>query len=482
VPRSRSWAVAAKGPAAPSIETPFSLDNPTGFLYLLLVAGVPGGEDMANGRAKRRFHFVRNNVLLFGLLLATSLVFFSLVRDNTFWHSADFLYLQQSMDVGVSWQNVFETAPYQPFQPLVKLVFYLEFKLFGLDAQKYYGFNILIHSLNAFFVYFLVVTLLRDRAIAYLSSFLFACAVGNYGKAVMVVSGISDLIITMLTLVTLLLYFKNQLEKGGRMTSIWFVGSLAFFVLSLLTKATSFSILGCMLAFHFFFRSETKKRVFNRSFVTLSVVALGALIAKLAFLPDTSGEEDFFIFNPQVIRNFGSYLVRMVFPIHGSNLVTDSGPAVRFVYRLATEIRVITFLCILSYSIFGFLFANRTIRFFIAWTYITVTPFCFFDFPRDWLNIQYLYLVSVGFIMILSSGTVFASRLLFQRRWRRFIPYALPLLFVFLSQFIITHLDKNYERLAASLQARQMRQDFIVKYERLEKSAAAGGGAEDHRR
>jgi hypothetical protein len=436
---------------------------------------------MADGRTSRRLHFVRKNVLLFGLLLATSLVFFSLVRDNTFWHSADFLYLKQSMDTGESWRNVFVSAPYQPFQPFVKLVFYLEYRLFGLDAHKYYFFNILIHSLNAFFVYFLVLTLLRDRAIAYLSSFLFACAVGNYGKAVMVVSGISDLIITMLTLVTLLLYFKNELERGGRMLSAWFVGSLAFFVLSLLTKATSFSILGCMLAFHFFFRSETKKPVFNRSLITIGSVAFVALIAKLAFLPDTSGEGDFFIFNPQVIRNFGSYLVRMVFPIHGSSLVTDSGPAVRFVYKLATEIRVITFLCILSYSIFGFLFANRTIRFFIAWTYITVTPFCFFDFPRDWLNIQYLYLVSVGFIMILSSGTVLASRLLYQRRWRRFIPYALPLFFIFLSQFIITHLDKNYERLAASLQARQMQQNLILKHEALGKGAPPSG-VEDQRR
>jgi hypothetical protein len=357
------------------------------------------------------------------------------------------------------------SAPFQPFQPLVKLVFFAEYLVFGLDAQKYYLFNIVVHSLNAFLVYFLVITLLKDRTIALLSSFLFACAVGNYGKAVMVVSGISDLVITLLTLLALFLYFKNELEKGGRMGSVWFVGSLAIFILSLLTKATSFSILGCMLAFHFFFRSETKKRVFNRSFVTVAVVALVALITKLVFLPDVSGRQDFFIFDPQVLRNFGSYLVRMVFPIHSSNLVSGSGAVVRFVYKLATEIRVVTFLCILSYSVFGFLFANRTIRFFIAWTYITVAPFCFFNFPKDWLNIQYLYLVSVGFIMILSSGTVLAARLLYQRRWRRVIPYAMPLFFVFLSQFIIHHLDLNYERLAAAPQTLRMKEAVTAKYE-----------------
>ncbi len=431
---------------------------------------------MSSGGIGRGLHSVRNKILLFGLLLIISLTFFSLVRDNTFWHSGDFLLLKESIEVDNSWESLFESAPFQPFQPLVKLVFYVEYKLFGLHAKKYYLFNILIHSINAFLVYFLVITLIRDKAIALLSAILFACAVGNYGKAVMVVSGIGDLLITNLTLMTLLLYFKNELEKGGRIRSIWFLGSLAFFVLSMLTKATSFSILGCMLAFHFFFRAETKKPIFNRSFLVVAVVAFAALAAKLSFVPDLSGQEDFAFLSFRIFRIFGSYLVRMVFPIHGTELVSGSGPIVQFVYRMATEIRLITFLCILSYSVFGFVFGNRTIRFFIAWTYITVLPFCFFDFPDDWLNIRYLYLVSVGFIMILSSGTVLASRLLYQRQWRRFLPYLAPLFFVFLAQFIIVHLDRNYEQLSASPKIIGMRIDLVAEYEAANKKVESGSG------
>lgn len=438
---------------------------------------------MIIGRTGETLHSVRYSFFLFGLLIVLSLVFFSLVRDNSFWHSGDYLYLNQSMDIEQSWENLFVSAPNQPFQPVVKLLFYLEYKLFGLDAKRYYLFNIFVHSLNAFLVYFLVVTLLRDRTTAGLSSVLFACAVGNYGKAVMNVSGISDLLITLLTLVTLLLYFKNELQNGGRMRSVWFVGSVFFFVLSLLTKATSFSILGCMLAFHFFFRAETKRKAINKTFLTVTGIALVALVAKLVFLPDTTAWENFVFSVPQVFRSFGNYLVRMIFPIHASREVADAGAIVRFVYQLATEIRVITFLCILSYSVFGFLFANRTIRFFIAWTYITVAPFCFFDFPKDWLNIQYLYLVSVGFIMILSSGTVLASRLLSHRPWRRFFPYVLPLFFVFLSQFIIVHLDRNYEKLAASPQMTQMMGKVTARYEATRPGARdAGGAIEDQRR
>ncbi len=406
----------------------------------------------------------RNHILLFGLLFALSLAFFSLVRDNTFWHPIDYAYLDQAMDIEESWGQIFISKPPQPFQPLVKFVFFLEWSLFGLIASKYYLFNIFIHSINAFLVYFLVFTLLKDRLIALLSAVLFACAVGNWGKAVMVASGISDLLITMLTLLTLLFYFKNELQKGGRMASVWFLGALIFFVLSLLTKLTSFSILGCMLAFHFFFRAETKKPVINKTFLTVAVVAVLALIAKQVFLPDVSWREDMLHDVPRIIRNFASYLVRMVFPIQTSALVSDSGPLVRFIYKLATQIRLITFLCIVSYSIFGFIFGNRTIRFFITWTYVTLTPFCFFAFPIDWLNIRHLYLVSVGYVMILASGTVLASRLLYQRAWRRFLPYSLPLFFIILSQFILFRLDKNYERLAGTTSIRHLRENVLARY------------------
>jgi hypothetical protein len=405
-------------------------------------------------------------VLLFwALLFLLALFFFLLVRNNTFWHSGDYLYLSQALRIDRSWSEIFSQAPYETFQPLVNAIFYLEFKLFGLNAWHYYLFNIFIHSINALLVYQVVFTLLRHRGIALLSSLLFVCAVGNYGKAVMVVAGISDLLITMLSLLSLLFYFTNELHKEGKLSSPWFFGSLFFFLLSLLTKATSFSVLGCMLAFNLFFRVETGKRVFHRNFVVIGVVAFIVLVAKLSLLPNLPARHDL-IFDQYFFKHFGSYLIRMVFPIHYSSTVEAAGPAVRFIYTLATEIRVFTFLCILSYSVFGFIFGNRVIRFFIAWTYITVTPFCFFRFPADWLNIRHLYLVSIGFSMLLASGTVLAARLLQHRAWRRYLPYSVPLLFILLSAMITYNLDKNYEVLAESPALTSTRTAFLEEYDR----------------
>ncbi len=403
-------------------------------------------------------------IAFFGLLTALGMVFFSLVRDNTYWHGDDWNYLIQAVEIEGDWRQLFSTRLHETFQPLPNLVFFMEFQLFGLDARSYYFFNVLVHSINAFLVYFLVRTLLKDRTIAVLSGLLFEFAVGNYGKSVMTVSGISDLMITTLTLLTMIFYVKNELEERGGIWRRNFILCIVFFALSLLSKTTSFSLLGLMLAFNLFFREQTGRRLFDRNIVVFSSFALIVLAVKLAIQREIPGASDLEVTGWSMPRNYAGYLVRMVFPIHSSTLVTHAGAAVRFIYEFATAIRVVILLCILSYSVFGFIFGNRVIRFFIAWTYIVVTPFCFFRFPADWLDIRFLYLVSVGFNMILASGTVLAARLLYQRPWRRRLPYLIPAAFVALSYFVLVQLDGNYERKAKSPQLNQVKARFYEMY------------------
>jgi hypothetical protein len=405
------------------------------------------------------------NLLFFAVLLALGFIFFATVRNNTFWHPGDYQYLLHSLQMAESWRAVFAQDPHDTFQPLINLIFYGEFAAFGLNPTYYYAFNVVVHSLNAFLVYVLVMTLLRARNIAVLSGLLFVFAVGNYGKAVMVVSGISDLVITALTLLTMIYYVRNELAERGRMWSGNFILCLLFFILVLLSKATSFSILGCMLAFNLFFRDQTGRRLFDNNFLIIAAVALVVLIVKLAVLRSLPGASDFTLFSWSLPRNFASYLVRMVFPIHYSNLVTDAGGVVQAIYRFASQIRFLIFLCIVSYSIFGFIFGNKVIRFFIAWTYITVAPFCLFRFPSDWLNIRYLYLVSVGFSMLLASGTVLAARLLYERAWRRRLPYLIPAFFVLLSAFVVHRLDDNYEAHANNPRLDSARAELAREYE-----------------
>ena len=87
---------------------------------------------------------------------------------------------------------------------------------------------------------------------------------------------------------------------------------------------------------------------------------------------------------------------------------------------------------------FGIVFGSRAVRFFIAWTFITVLPFAGQDPTGQWLNLKHLYLVSLGFCVILAAGTTGCSELLARHRWRRYAPYAVPLAFV-IAAVVLTH-------------------------------------------
>jgi len=412
------------------------------------------------------------NALFFAAFLALSFGFFHLALDNGFWHGDDFLSLSHNLRMTEGKLSLFDSAPPFKFQPLVYGMSYVLFHYLEFDSRGYFIVNLILHGLNSFLVYLLVYTLLRDRAISLVSGLLFVCAVGNYGKSVMVVSGLEDLVITTLALLTMIFYFTNELSHGGRTRSIWFLLAFTFFFASIFTRSTSFSLLGAFLAFGYFFRRDTGRRVLNLNFVILVVLAAGALLVKTQvfhYAPplytESPGPVKFVLY---AAKNVLSYLVRMVFPIHTSHLVTEAGPAVRFIYQFATQIRILIALTVVSYSFFGFVFGNHTIRFFIAWTYIMVLPFAFFQFPADWLNMRNLYLVSIGFCMILSAGAVYCSRLIAHQKWRRLAPLAVPAAFILLSRFVVVQLDRSYERKAASPSAAVSRAEIVRKHPQVE--------------
>jgi len=394
------------------------------------------------------------HLLVLAVFLVLSFLFFRLCLDNGFWNGYDYVGLENSIMMNSDRAAAFESNPPFKFQPLVYSIHYLLFKRFFFAAPGYFLFNILLHGLNSFLVYFLVSTLIRDRAIAFLSGLLFVFTVGSYGKSVMIASGLEDLIITFLTLCTMVCYFYNELHRGGRLLSLWYCLTLLFFFASMFTRSTSFAILGCFLAFNFFFRTERKRKVADAGFVILLVLAVAALVIKTTLFhyapPLYKQQPGVFAFIYYAMKNVIGYLVRMIFPVHTSHLVTGAVPVVRFVYRFATHIRIFIALIVLSYSFFGFIFGNRTIRFFIAWTYIMVLPFAFFQFPGDWLNIRHLYMVSVGFVSVIAAGAVYCSRLISENRWKRFVPMLVPVAFILLSRFIIVQLDSSYRLKAES--------------------------------
>jgi hypothetical protein len=155
------------------------------------------------------------------------------------------------------------------------------------------------------------------------------------------------------------------------------------------------------------------------------------------------------------------YVHLMMLPLQESNLLRDAGFVVQAIYQVRIVIRALLTLALLSLSFFGFVFGSRPLRFFIAWTYITLIPFSAQAPDSDWLNITHLYLASTGFCVVLAAGTIGCVALLKVRRWRRLVPFVVPLLFVITALSLNVLFDARNRQLATSSEVQAIRERML---------------------
>jgi hypothetical protein len=302
--------------------------------------------------------------------------------------------------------------------------------------------NLLVHWINSLLAYLLVNTLLHDRRSAALAATLFALSVGSYGKNMMVATGISSLVYGTTVLLGTLLYVLNEKRAQGRLFSIYALGFYGLFIGSLFMRGGTFSLLACFAFYNLFFRPERQRRVLH---VNLLACLAMALVAKVIRLVNAPGLAVPGVDPGAFLRNLPGYLILMVFPLHPSELLSTASRLVRTVYAVAPVIRVVVGLSILSYSLFGFIFGSRALRFYIAWMYVMVVPFAFLRYPSDWLNLRFLYIVSLGFCVLLTTGTLYAFKLLEHQRRRRWVAFAIPAGYVVLTVSLVLALDRKNE-------------------------------------
>jgi len=269
----------------------------------------------------------------------------------------------------------------------------------------------------------------------------------------MFASGISSLLYAMACLSATWLFVLNEQRNRGRPLGMYAFGFFAIFVASQFMRGGPFSILASCIFYSFFFRAERQRPAMH----TTLLLCLGlALVARVG---------SFFIERQDIVgavhpgtflKNLPGYLILMAFPVQHSELLESASGFVRVLYGLAPFIRILVGLTFLSVTIFGIVFGNRAVRFYIAWIYVMVVPFAVFRYPADWLNLRFLYLVSLGFCVLLTSAAVYASKLLVHRRVRRFIPFVVPAAYACLTAVLVTKLDDKNERLAARLDLQEL--------------------------
>ncbi len=416
--------------------------------------------------------FRENNAQVFLILLGIAFLLFFPILNNEFWTAEEYEYLRKALSPDRP-QAVYPTTG--DAHPMVDFFHLVEYKLFGDLPTGYYLLNILLHAVNAFLLYLLIHLCLRDFGVAFLSSLLFVFSVGNYGKEVMYAAGVSSILMHTIFLLTVLAYMLNETRGRGKLMTPWFLVTLVLFATSLINVLSSIGIIGVLLFYNIFFKKDRRRPVLSSPFLVLFFVGVILVSTQQELFanatkayPEGSGL-GFTLGN--FFTNIPRFLIHMVFPIHFTEII-EEGSFVSAIFVARVWIRPLLGIIIFSYAVYGFVFGNTTLRFFIAWAFVTILPFCIYYFPGDWLNIKYLYLSSAGFCLILSTGTMKMYRVLLRRGWRRWVPIIIPAFFIILSVSIVNRLDRAYEQRAQTPQIKAMKLHYLrMKQESLDRRA-----------
>jgi len=408
---------------------------------------------------------LQHGPILLGLLALVFAVF-GRVCTGDIWSPVDFEILVDAHHLCQDPWAMFKHVGAWFSQPLLQQVFLAEYRAFGMEYGHYIAVNLLLHALNAFVVYMLVNMLFYRPRLALLAAVLFALGVGQFGRNLLSIAGQESLLLAALHLLVLYLFIRNDFRRDGRITAPYFLLGILIYSLTGLTKASTLSLLGCLVAYKaFFYHARNRRPIFSNDLLIFLLLGLLFQIGQSRWgfrMPTVVSESDgHLIYTLKSVMNVFRYLNLMVFPLQESSLLRDASEAVQALFRFRTVIRALLTVYVLSFSFFGFVFGSRPLRFFIAWTFITLLPLSAQSPGTDWLNITHLYLTSLGFCVVLASGAVGCCNLLGVHRWRQLVPLLVPALFAITAVSLTYRLD-NRNRLASQRPAiQELRQETV---------------------
>jgi protein O-mannosyl-transferase len=301
------------------------------------------------------------------------------------------------------WINT-NAVPLDYYRPFTRMLFALAFHAFGLKAEYWHLLNIILYILVVALSFFIIKYITNSRAVATISSLLFALH-PVHSEAVAWVNCIVETLHAIFFLGAFLLFLKSdeewsKVENRGSEKYTFFAGSIALMISALLSKETALCF-PILIAAYRFINSDLK--LLNRIFAAIKsaspyllVVALYFLIRYLAYggvfritskLPLTIT----LMTIPSVIVEYIEMLLAPFWlsPVNRLPLVTDP-LSLNFLLPLAI---------VLGLTLIIFLRVSRPLALCLAIMLITMLPALSIGsfIPDLMLQNRYVFLPSLGF-------------------------------------------------------------------------------------
>lgn len=298
-----------------------------------------------------------------------------------------------------------EAVPYGYYRPFTVMTYALNWAVGNFNVEIYHFTNIVLHILTAFSIYFLVLILFHDAALALLTAFLFVVH-PVHTEAVTYISGRAGILSALFMILSFIFYIQYQKSGNKRLYAFMLIG----YALALLSKENSFIFPAVLLLYHYIFKKEFKIKAF------LPVLGLWAVCFYLRsvflgfslFNPDASDWGTSLARLPGFFVAIGSYLRLLFFPF---DLHMEYGNYYFHPYDFRFIAGVLISVLLLSYALRKRT-ANVLLSFSICWFFVTLLPnSSIYPVTAFYMAEHWLYLPSVGFFIIISRWLINLYRL-----------------------------------------------------------------------
>lgn len=299
------------------------------------------------------------------------------------------------------------------YRPVATLSYYLLYAVFDSNPFGYHLFSLALHIINVVLVYLLAQVILGNKSAAVMTGLLFACHPVNT-EAVNGISYNEDLIAAFFFFLALLSYVKPKpfATKPG---SIFFVLSLLFFLLGLLSKEMAITLPAIVVLYDITLREPVADKlslkralavVSERKYFYAGYLGVSLLYLWLRF---------FAIYNPQEVETqiwgrlidriiylpviFFNYIKLILFPFPLNADYVFSYPD-RFLDVLPVlSLLIVVGLVILSIFVLKY---SKAASFGIWWFFITLFPVYNLIQIYNPFAERYLYIPVFGFCLVFS--------------------------------------------------------------------------------
>lgn len=296
----------------------------------------------------------------------------------------------------------FYMGNYAPFQIVSYM---LDYSFWGMKAAGFFLTNIILHVANGILYYFLMVRCSVTRWTASLAVFIFLLHPVQV-ESVAWVSQRKNLLAMFFFLVAFHLYVKYR-ERGQRGRYRWYAGSLAAFVIAVLSKSVAVILPLVLLCYDAcYFERFSSRKAFKDMFPYMAVAILIVLITLKSQMPGfEGGRTGFHGGSPlatflTMLPTFVRYLGLLFYPT-GLSVIYD--PPIKTV--MDGEV-LFAMLIALILSAFGYILLRRDKRlfFWISVSILGLLPVAQIIPFSSLMNDRYLYFPMLGVALLVAQG------------------------------------------------------------------------------